>query len=116
MGDSLTITPATQTQESGGAMTTAWSSGSITVMGSFQPGNSREAVQASMLLATTTYDVYLDPIDTSGSAVSLTDIQWKHATVAVGGKTYRSVSVPIDPVTNGCLLHWVVERYDTGEA
>lgn len=109
---SVVIIPPTRTQEASGAPETAWSSGSITVAGNLQPGSSREAVTYATINGVTTYDLYIAPIDTSGTAVSLTASQWKESHVTYGGETYRVLGEAMNPITNGCLLHLVLEKRD----
>lgn len=113
--ETVTITPPGFSQEDSGGTVVTHASGSVTVMGSLQPGSSREAVNHAMVMATTTYDLYLAPDTTSGVALSFTDTQWKASVVAINGKTYRSVGAALDPVSNGCLLHLVLERWDGGQ-
>lgn len=115
LGETAVIRAASQTKEDGGAMTSAWSGAGSTVLCSLQPGSSSEAVQHAMLLGTSTYDVYMSPVDTSGASISFTQTQWKGATATIGGLVYRVLGVPRDLVSNGCLLHAVMERIDTGE-
>lgn len=115
MGETAVIRAATQAKEAGGSMTSTWTGDGSTVACSLQPGSSSEAVQHAMLLGTSTYDVYMSPVDTSGASISFTPTQWKGATMTIGGLVYRVVGVPRDLINNGCVLHAVVERIDTGE-
>jgi len=110
----VTITPVTIGQDTDSSPTRAWTSGTVTVQGNLQPANSREAVQYSMLNAVTAYDLYIAPTDTGGSAISFTQTQWKDAHVTANGLTYRVVGAPMDPITNGCLSHVILERNDLG--
>ncbi len=109
---SVVIIPPTRSQESSGATETAWSSGSITVAGNLQPGSSREAVTYSAIGGVTTYDLYIAPKATDGTAVSFTATQWKESHVTYGGETYRVLGEAMNPVTNGCLLHLILEKRD----
>jgi len=115
MGETAVIRAATQVKEAGGSMTTTWTGDGSTVACSLQPGSSSEAVQQAMLLGSSTYDVYLATADTGGTALAFTQTQWKGATMTIGGLVYRVVGVPRDLINNGCVLHAVVERIDTGE-
>lgn len=115
LGQSVTITPPSSSQENSGGTVTTYASGSVTVMGSLQPGSSREAVNHAMVTATTTYDLYIAPDTTAAVALSFTDTQWSGCRVAVDGVTYRSVGAAINPISNGCIYHLVLERWDGGQ-
>lgn len=83
MNETVTVTPATETYEDNGAPQLAWSSGAITSRCSLQPISGSEAVIYGRDSGTEVYQLWISPVDTGGTAVTLTGAQWKDAQISV---------------------------------
>lgn len=104
-----TITPAAVTIPASGMPTQAFSVGSVTVACNLQPTRTAEGLQYQRDTGNATFDLFIAPVDTGGTAVGLTPTQFKTARAVVGGVTYRVVGQAMDPITNGCIYQLLLE-------
>lgn len=109
MPHTATITPATVALTDSSMPSESFSSGSVTVAGCLQPSTSSESINYQRDTGRVLYDFYFAPRTTAGVALSFTLMQYKSAVVVVNGITYRAVGPAMDPITNGCLYHLVLE-------
>lgn len=115
MNETATITPATVTAESNGHPDSAWSSGTVTVNCSLQPASAGESLQYGRDTGFDIYNLFLAPVDTSGTAVTLTGVQFKTARIVVTAQsgeslTLRTVGTARDMINLGTVMQLTVER------
>lgn len=108
-----TVYLATESKGDPGDLRTSWSS-SFSVRCNLQPANSNEAVLHQQVTGNATYDCFLAPTNTDGSAITTTQTQWKTAKVVINTVEYRTAGLPLDQITNGCIWRLTLERTDSG--
>jgi len=102
----LVPTPSTNTDGSPKTIYTA--SAAPTAKCSFQPGTSSNSLQLQREMGVTTYDVYMDPVLSSGAA---TTSALNHASrVTIGGVTYRMIGEPLNLCSEDAVLHCIMQR------
>lgn len=100
-----TITPKTTAQSSAGDFTHTDGT-TYTVKCNLQPNGSSEAMLLKRETGITSYVLFLAPINTAGTAVSIGQID----TVTIDSIDYRVVGVPMDLCSHGAVFMLNLER------
>lgn len=107
---SAVITPPTETIGNAGDPRITFPSGSITVRANLQPVSSRDSMQYGRETGVDLYELFIQPTDTSGAAVTLTNTQIKNCQIVVNGRTLKALGGKMDPITNGALYSITCEE------
>lgn len=101
-------TQSVQTQTDGAVKTTFGTAGAMTCRCSFQPAHSNESLQLQREMGVTTYDVWMAPTLSDGSATA-TGVN--HATrIEVDSVRYKAIGDPLDLISEGCVIHLIVQK------